>query len=92
MSAESNQDWHLDRRIQITHILGTWVAVASAVLYVGEIRKDVEVVKMQIATQAVRDNKQDIDQAELKRDLQAQLEKIDAKLDRLIEAKARGAR
>jgi hypothetical protein len=86
---EPKDEWHLDRRLQITHILSTAAMVVGATLYLGDIRKDVEVLKSQQAVQAVRDQKQDADQVELKRDLQGQFEKIDAKLDRLIEAKAR---
>jgi hypothetical protein len=65
-------------------------AVVGATLYLGDIRKDVEVLKAQQSVQAVRDQKQDSDQLEIKRDLQEQYKAIDAKLDRLIEAKVRG--
>lgn len=92
MSAEPNQDWHLDRRLQITHILSTMTLGIGAVLYVGDIRKDVEVLKVQQVAQAARDQAQDNDRTEQKREIQTQLEKIDAKLDRLIEAKTRGGR
>jgi hypothetical protein len=66
--------------------------VVGATLYLGDIRKDVEVLKVQQTAQVIRDQAQDQERSEQKRDIQAQLEKIDAKLDRLIEAKARAAR
>jgi hypothetical protein len=63
--------------------------VVGAALYLADIRKDVEVLKAQQVVQTVRDQKQDADQLEIKRDLQEQYKAIDAKLDRLIEAKSR---
>ncbi|MFM8899162.1 MAG: hypothetical protein ACKOF9_04330 [Burkholderiales bacterium] len=77
MPTEPADDWHLDRRLQITHILSTVAMVVGATLYLGDIRKDVEVLKVQ-----------QLAQNEQKRDIQAKLEKLDAKLDRLIEAKS----
>lgn len=92
MSEANHQDWHLDRRLQITHILSTVAMVVGATLYLGDIRKDVEVLKVQQSAQVIRDQAQDQERNEQKRDIQAQLEKIDAKLDRLIETKARGGK
>jgi hypothetical protein len=86
----TGRDWHLDRRLQITHILSTMALGVGAVLYVGDIRKDVEVLKVQQTAQVARDQAQDDDRSEQKRDIQTQLEKIDSKLDRLIESNARG--
>lgn len=86
---EPTQDWHLDRRLQITHILSTLTLGVGAVLYVGDIRKDVEVLKAQTALQAARDQRQDLDVATRQQDLQTRLDRIDEKLDRLIESRPR---
>ena len=82
-------DWHLDRRLQITHILSTLSLGVGAVLYVGDIRKDVEVLKAKEVAQAARDQRQDLDIASRQQDLQSRLERIDEKLDRPIENRAR---
>lgn len=82
-------DWHLDRRLQITHILSTLSLGVGAVLYVGDIRKDVEVLKAKEVAQAARDQRQDSDVAARQQDLQARLDRIDEKLDRLIESRGR---
>lgn len=86
---EPTQDWHLDRRLQITHILSTLTLGVGAVLYVGDIRKDVEVLKAQTALQAARDQRQDQDIATRQQDLQTRLDRIDEKLDWLIESRPR---
>jgi 3-deoxy-D-manno-octulosonate 8-phosphate phosphatase KdsC-like HAD superfamily phosphatase len=82
-------DWHLDRRLQITHILSTLSLGVGAVLYVGDIRKDVDVLKAKEVAQAARDQRQDSDVAARQQDLQSRLERIDEKLDRLIENRSR---
>ena len=70
-------DWHLDRRLQITHILSTLSLGVGSVLYVGDIRKDVEVLKAKEVAQAARDHRQDSDVAARQQDLQARLDRID---------------
>jgi hypothetical protein len=80
-----NKDWHLDRRLQITHILSTLAMGVGAIMYVGDIRKDVEVLKSQRVDQALQDQRQDATMLEVKRETLNQLDKIDQKLDRLIE-------
>ena len=82
---ESARDWHLDRRLQISHIIGTWIAVASAVLYVGDIRKDVEIIKAEKVVQVARDLRQDQDATETKIEAKARYDRIEDKLDKLIE-------
>lgn len=83
---EPSRDWHLDRRLQITHILSTLSLGIAAVLYVGDIRKDVEVLKMQVAAQVERDKRQDEQATANDRMVIDRLDKLDAKLDRLIES------
>lgn len=78
-------DWHLDRRLQITHILSTLAMGIGAVMYVGEIRKDVELVKAEQVAQGERDARQDRDQESGQRATKERLDRIDDKLDRLIE-------
>ena len=82
-------DWHLDRRLQITHILSTLSLGVGAVLDVGDIRTDAEVLKAKEVAQAARDQRQDSDVAARHQDLQARLDRSDEKLDRIIESRGR---
>lgn len=79
------KDWHLDRRLQITHILTTAGLGISAVMYVGDIRKDVEILKVQTTAQTSRDASQDRANEQARSENQARFDRIDSKLDRLIE-------
>jgi len=66
--------WHLKKEIQLTHVISTLVLVGAVLAYVSKIEQRLTIVETQMLAQH--------DAAVLQR---AQLEKMDAKLDRLIE-------
>lgn len=66
--------WHLKKEIQLGHLITTGAVAVSAVIYVGKIEQRLSVVETQV-----------IAQRESSALLRAQLERMDAKLDRLIE-------
>ena len=66
--------WHLKKEIQLTHVISTLVLVGAVLAYVSKIEQRLTIVETQLLSQR--------DTAVLQR---AQLEKMDAKLDRLIE-------
>jgi len=88
----TQESWHVDRRLQITHILGSLTMGLGAVMYVGDIRKDVEVLKAQRIEQVLQDQRQDAAALEAKREVSAQLQRIDQKLERLVDGQQRGRR
>jgi nucleoside permease NupC len=66
--------WHLKKEIQLGHLITTFTVALSAVFYMSKIEQRVAVVESQMVTQR--------ESAAL---LRSQLERMDAKLDRLIE-------
>lgn len=68
------EPWHMKREIQIGHLIATLGVGVSAVFYIARIEQRVAVVETQMEGQK--------DSANL---LRLQLEKINDKLDRLIE-------
>lgn len=66
--------WHLKKEIQLGHLLTTFTVAVSCVIYVNKVEQRVAVVEAQIEAQH--------EGVSL---LRAQLEKINDKLDRLIE-------
>jgi len=66
--------WHLKKEIQLGHLITTLTVALSAVVYINKIEQRVAVIESQMVTQR--------ESATL---LRAQLEKINDKLDRLIE-------
>jgi hypothetical protein len=66
--------WHLKKEIQLTHIISTILLVGAVLTYVNKIEQRLTIVETQLLAQR--------DATILQR---AQLERMDAKLDRLIE-------
>lgn len=89
MSVDSDNKWHLDKRVQVPHIVATAVTVISAVLYLGDIKKDVELLKVQqhsnLQAQRDRDDRQDKSSADSITLLRTQLERMESKIDRIVE-------
>ena len=70
--------WHLKKEIQLTHVISTLILVGAVLAYVSKIEQRLTIVETQLLSQRESTTLQ-----------RAQLEKMDAKLDRLIE---RGAK
>ena len=66
--------WHLKKDIQVTHIVSTLMLVGAVFAYVGKIDQRLTIVETQLMAQREASVIQ-----------RAQLERMDAKLDRLIE-------
>jgi cell division protein FtsB len=66
--------WHLKKEIQLTHVISTLLLVGSVFVYVSKVEQRLTVVETQLLAQREATIIQ-----------RAQLERMDAKLDRLIE-------
>ena len=85
MSAPTKESWHLDKKVPLSLIFALLIQAAMVIWAVADIKKDVEILKSRVATQADRDERQDKTLGEVVARLQTQLERMDGKLDRLIE-------
>lgn len=75
MVAQSDDNkWHMKKEIQLGHLITTFTVAISCVVYINKIEQRVAVMESQILAQR--------DSATL---LRSQLDKINDKLDRLIE-------
>jgi len=66
--------WHLKKEIQVTHVISTLLLVGAVFAYVSKIDQRLTIVETQLIAQR--------DSTMVQR---VQLERMDAKLDRLIE-------
>jgi hypothetical protein len=71
---EPVERWHLKKEIQVTHVVSTLLLVGAVFAYVSKIDQRLTIVETQLMAQR--------DASVIQR---AQLERMDAKLDRLIE-------
>ncbi len=79
--------WHLKKEIQLGHLITTLTVMISAVLYVGKVEQRVAVLESAAAAQHERDERQDRASAEERQVIRSQLDKINDKLDRLVEGR-----
>ena len=74
MDNESDKNWHFKKEVQLGHLITTFTIAISAVIYINKIEERVSIVETQIVSQKENNIL-----------FRAQLEKINDKLDRLIE-------
>ena len=84
---ERRESWHLDKKVPLSLIFAMLVQTGMVVWAVADIKKDVEVLKMQAVGQHDRDERQDRAASDAYQLLRSQLEKMDGKLDRLVEGR-----
>jgi hypothetical protein len=77
--------WMIDKRVQISHILGTLILCLTGLFYVTDTRKEVDILKSKQEIQSAVDMSQDQNVKDAARELREQLRRIDDKLDRIIE-------
>lgn len=85
---ESKETWHIKREVQLGHLLTTLTIVVAAVLYIGRIDQRIALLEAARIAQAERDQRQDVDVSEKLRAVRDQLDRVEQKLDRLIERRA----
>jgi chaperonin cofactor prefoldin len=66
-------------------IFAMLIQAAMVIWAVADIKKDVEILKSRVTTQQDRDERQDRTVNEIAAELRTRLERMDTKLDRLIE-------
>lgn len=81
------EPWHIKREIQIGHLITTMSVAFSVIWYAGKLEQRIALVEQSIVMQRERDLSQDNQASMSYQQMRQQLDRIDSKLDRLIEAK-----
>ena len=81
--------WHLKKEVQLSHIITTLTIAAAAFLYIGKIEQRISIIESQVVAQYQRDERQDKAMAEAVELVRRQLDRMDSKLDRLVEKGAK---
>lgn len=79
--------WHLKKELQLGHIITTCTVLFSVIWYAGKLDQRIALVEQAVAAQRERDDRQDKQSVDSTTMLRVQLDKIEAKLDRVIEAR-----
>ena len=83
--APAFEGWHLDKKVPITLIFAILVQAGMVIWAIADIKKDVEILKHQIVVLHDRDNSQELATKQTFEVIRSQMDRIDGKLDRLIE-------
>lgn len=83
------EHWHIKKEVQIGHILTTMSVAFSVIWYAGKLEQRIALVERSVVTQERRDDAQDVAHAAAVNQIRQQLDRMDSKLDRLIEARGK---
>lgn len=86
-SAMSDAGWHIKKEIQLGHLLTTLTIAVSVILYISKLEQRIALIEAQVSAQRDRDDRQDRTTGEAMSLLRAQLERMENKLDRVLERK-----
>jgi cell division protein FtsB len=79
------EGWHLDKKVPLSIIFAMLFQMGVAIWAIADIKKDVELLKQDTAALHVRDTQNMDSLKEAMTMVNAQFNRLDAKLDRLIE-------
>lgn len=77
--------WHLDKKVPISIILALFAQFGMGLWYAGRMENRIDHLEREYQVQIDRDNKQDSNLHSASNLMQSRLDRIDGKLDRLIE-------
>jgi hypothetical protein len=77
--------WHLDKKVPLSLIAAMIAQVVVVTMFFADIKRDVELLKADNVVLHQRDSAQTVEMREAIKVLQEQNQRMDAKLDRLIE-------
>lgn len=79
------KQWHLDKSVPISLIVTLLMYGVAGLWAFADVKKDVEVLKIQTVQQRDRDERQDKVSSEALALVRNQLERMESKIDRLVE-------
>jgi hypothetical protein len=82
---EEQPGWHLEKRVQLSHIVTTLTVAVAAGLYITKLEQRIALIEQRIIIQDQRDQAQDQQWKEAVSTLNVHLARMDGKLDRIIE-------
>lgn len=83
--APQEQGWHLKKEVNLTIIISVLGIAVAVVTGYADLKKEIELIKADTAVLHQRDTQQNSALSDAVGGLQRQFDRIDSKLDRLIE-------
>lgn len=82
---QNPEGWHLDKRVPVSIIVVLLMQFVAGLWVVAEMRKDIDVLKIQTIETRERERARDLQYAETMQHLRTDILEVNRKLDRLIE-------
>lgn len=77
--------WHLDKKVPISIIVLVLVQAALGLMWLADMRKDIEILKAAERVQANRDDRQDQAMVSALQSMSTRFDRLEVKIDRLAE-------
>lgn len=77
--------WHLDKKVPISIIVLVLVQAALGLMWLADMRKDIEILKAAEKVQANRDDRQDQAMVSALQSMAARFDRLEIKIDRLAD-------
>lgn len=77
--------WHLKKEIQLGHVISTFIFAMTGLFYVTKMDQRIAIIETQMVSQKDRAAQQDKTYAEALAQIHNQMDRMDSKLDRLVE-------
>ena len=84
---QTDTHWTLKKEVQISQVISIVVFALTGLLYITKMDQRIAIIEDKVLAQKDRDDKQDARYSENMGHMNSQIDKIDSKLDRLIERK-----
>ncbi|NVN99295.1 MAG: hypothetical protein HXX17_08225 [Geobacteraceae bacterium] len=81
----SDVHWTFKKELQLGHIISTVIFALTGLFYVTKMDQRIAIIETQVTAQKEKDSAQDKVYSEALQQIHAQMDRIDAKLDRLVE-------
>ena len=85
MQTNEPRGWHIKKEVQITQLLTIVTVAVASFWYIARLEQRIAIIEVAMVAQRDRDAIQDRAMADASTQLRGALERIDSKLDRLIE-------
>ena len=83
--APEAESWHLKKEINLSMIISIIGIAVACVIGYSDLKRDIAVLQLDVATLHTRNNKAETDLRDAITLIRSQFERLDAKLDRIIE-------
>ena len=89
---ENGNEWHLDRRVSVGHLVTTFTVLVAMVLWGARLETRIVLIEQAAARQARIDARQDAETQRTREEIREELKSLNGKIDRYFEHFLKGGK